>query len=81
MLIEKSRDLPINEIFISEIKDFDSNYWYRNDTDIPTCKSITEHIKLIRECDSSFPIILAADGSIMDGMHRVLVSESESLNC
>ncbi|MFP8875159.1 MAG: hypothetical protein VCB42_11695, partial [Myxococcota bacterium] len=29
------------------------------------------HMKLIQEVDPSFPIILAADGRVMDGMHRV----------
>jgi hypothetical protein len=30
-----------------------------------------DHMKLVEEADLSFPIILSADGGIMDGMHRV----------
>jgi hypothetical protein len=30
-----------------------------------------EHIRLIEAADLSFPIILASDGRVMDGMHRV----------
>ena len=30
-----------------------------------------EHIRLIHEADLSCPIILSAEGYVMDGMHRV----------
>ena len=30
-----------------------------------------EHARLIDAADLSFPIILSADGRVMDGMHRV----------
>src|SRR5207249_5414287 len=39
--------------------------------DIPTCRKVVEHARLIRAVDLSFPIILSADGGVMDGMHRV----------
>ena len=29
-----------------------------------------EHVKLMDAADLAFPIILAADGTVMDGMHR-----------
>jgi hypothetical protein len=29
------------------------------------------HLELIDAADLAYPIILAADGSVMDGMHRV----------
>jgi hypothetical protein len=37
----------------------------------PTVRSVVEHALLIAEVDLSFPIILAFDGRVMDGMHRV----------
>ncbi len=30
-----------------------------------------EHIRLINEADLSYPIILAANGEVMDGRHRI----------
>ena len=30
-----------------------------------------DHAKLIEKADLRFPIILSADGRVMDGMHRV----------
>ena len=37
----------------------------------PTWRALVEHVKLMDAADLSFPIILAADGAVMDGMHRV----------
>lgn len=70
-LITKSKNQTIIEIELSEIKELGQNYWYQGESDSPTCKSIAEHMKLVKECDLNFPIILAANGSVMDGMHRV----------
>jgi hypothetical protein len=38
---------------------------------MPTVRRIVEHLRLVEEADLSHPIILAADGRVMDGMHRV----------
>ena len=70
-LITASENLPIIEIDLKEIKELNENYWFRSTDNIPTCKSIADHSKLIIETDLKYPIILASDGSIMDGMHRV----------
>lgn len=45
--------------------------------DIPTCKAIAEHAKLIQETDLTIPIILCSSGRIMDGMHRVCKAFTE----
>lgn len=37
----------------------------------PTCRRVLDHMRLIGEVDPSYPIILGADGRVMDGMHRV----------
>jgi hypothetical protein len=36
-----------------------------------TYREMAMHARLIQEADLSFPIILASDGHVMDGMHRV----------
>lgn len=36
-----------------------------------TWVALVEHVKLMDAADLAFPIILAADGTVMDGMHRV----------
>lgn len=70
-LIEKSAALEVITIDLAEITELDKTYWYEEEGDRPTCRSVAQHAKLIYECDLSHPIILGADGSVMDGMHRV----------
>ena len=69
-LVEHAKDLPVVQVPISGLREFDEPYWYGHGT-IPTCRSIAEHAKLIDESDLKFPIILSSDGRVMDGMHRV----------
>ena len=37
----------------------------------PTWRAMVAHLQLIDDADLAFPIILASDGAVMDGMHRV----------
>lgn len=69
-LIEMSRNLPVQQIALSEIAELDETFWF-DETTKPVCREIAMHAKLIAETDLSYPIILASDGRIMDGMHRV----------
>jgi hypothetical protein len=68
-LAELAKNLPIVRIQLSAIRELDEPYWYGHGA-VPTCRSVTEHAKLINEADLKFPIILSSDGRIMDGMHR-----------
>jgi hypothetical protein len=69
-LIELSRDLPVRHIEVSSISQLDTAYW--SPTQVLTVRQIAEHFRLVRDVDPSYPIILAADGRVMDGMHRVI---------
>ncbi len=70
-LIALSRGLPVRRIALSEVAEVDENHWYAAGGQAPTCRSILEHVRLIEEADLAFPVILDADGRLMDGMHRV----------
>ncbi|MFP6660761.1 MAG: hypothetical protein VCB78_04785, partial [Myxococcota bacterium] len=61
-------------------RELDEVYWFDDDDEKPTCRRVLEHIALIEETDLSFPIILAADGRVMDGMHRVAKAVLEGIN-
>ena len=69
-LIKLSASLPITTIDPHEIKELKENHWYANDGE-PTPESIMEHLHLIQACNLAYPIILDAQGRLMDGMHRV----------
>lgn len=55
----------------SGVVELDENHWYSGPSKHPTPRSILEHMQLILACDLSYPVILAEDGRVMDGMHRV----------
>ena len=69
-LIKASIDLPVETVALDSITDVDTDFWFKFGP-APTVRRIIDHARLIREVDLSYPIILGADGRVMDGMHRV----------
>jgi len=70
-LIALSGDLPRIHVGIDSIRELDEVYWFDADRERPSCRRVLDHIRLIEEADLVHPIILGADGRVMDGMHRV----------
>ena len=70
-LVKLSSDLPVQHINLAGIAELDETHWYAHEGDLPTCRSLLEHMRLIDEVDLGYPIILDQDGRVMDGMHRV----------
>jgi len=54
---------------LSSIREFDESFWFEGES--PTCRQVAAHAKLIAETDLKYPIILSAEGCVMDGMHRI----------
>ena len=70
-LVELSRNLPVEQVPLDEIWELDEVRWF-DEKHPPTCRTLLEHFRLVLEADPSYPILLGADGRVMDGMHRVL---------
>ena len=70
-LIDLSRDLPRRTVELISIREIDQVYWFDDLKERPTCRKLLEHMRLIGNVDLAHPIILGADGRVMDGMHRV----------
>ena len=70
-LIELSRGLPSFELALCEVRELDEPYWFSDGESSPTCRAVVEHMMLVESAELSFPILLSADGRVMDGMHRV----------
>ena len=71
-LIEASSAFPVVTVPLDDIKDLDENFWYNGEKDIPSGRSIAQHVQLINEADLSFPVILTEGNRVMDGMHRLV---------
>jgi hypothetical protein len=69
-LVALSRDLPVEEVPLAEIGEVDSVYWF-DDANQPTVRNIVEHIRLMRDADAAYPIILGPGNRVLDGMHRI----------
>ena len=69
-LIPLSKELPVTSVALSDIAELDENWWFSETT--PTPRAIAEHIQLMNAADLSHPILVCAEGRLMDGMHRVL---------
>lgn len=71
-LVRLSRDIAPSEVPISAIAEVDEDWWYQDEGAVPTPRSFAAHLILVRDTDLAHPIILCADGRLMDGMHRVV---------
>lgn len=71
-LMRAARDIEVNNVPVDDIAEADENWWYGDAEAIPTPRSIASHFALINEVDPLHPIILCAEGRLMDGMHRVV---------
>lgn len=61
--------LPVEEIPIDDIPEFDQDCWFHGQA--PTCRQVADHARRIQAADLRSPIILGADGGLMDGGHRI----------
>ena len=68
-LVKLTQSFQVRQVPLSDIKELDEAYWYP-DTH-PTTHEIIAQMQLIQEADLAYPIILCAQGRLMDGMHRV----------
>ncbi|MGH6957997.1 MAG: hypothetical protein ACREEW_15130 [Caulobacteraceae bacterium] len=69
-LWEAAKGLPVRQVAISDIAEFDRDCWF-GDRRAPTCRAVAEHARRIEAADLSHPVILSADGQLMDGGHRI----------
>jgi hypothetical protein len=69
-LMRLAQGMPIKTVPLASIHEFEEVYWF-DDQYRPTCRAVVSHIQRIQAADLSVPIILSADGHVMDGMHRV----------
>src|SRR5262249_33887876 len=74
-LVRLSRDLPVRAVPLTEIRELDQAVF--GDDEAPTWRSFAAHLRLVQAAELRYPIIRAADGSVMDGRHRVTKALAE----
>ena len=59
----------VETVPVEEIRELDEDCWF--DGGEATVRAIVDHARRIGEADLNQPVILAADGQVLDGMHRI----------
>lgn len=67
-LVLLSREFPVRAVPLAEIRELEELFLGGH---AATWRSFAEHVRLVEEAELRYPIIRAADGAVMDGMHRV----------
>jgi hypothetical protein len=68
-LVTATAPLVPKRIPLSQIREL-QQLW-SGDGEGQTWNELIAHVRLIEAADLSYPIILASDGTVMDGMHRI----------
>ena len=69
-LLEAAKNLPVRKLPLAHFDDLlDTECWF--DGKVPTIRSVADHARRIYEADTTHPVVLAADGKLMDGGHRI----------
>ena len=68
-LVRLTRDLPVRAVPLQELGVLDEPVF--GEEEPPTWRSFVAHVQLLQAAELAYPIILAADGAVMDGRHRI----------
>ncbi len=71
-LWEHARALPVENVMLDSFNWNNDNFQCNSLSDPPLWKDIGEHAKKILAADLKYPIVISAEGNVMDGMHRIL---------
>ncbi|PTY06738.1 chromosome partitioning protein ParB [Verrucomicrobia bacterium LW23] len=68
-----AEDLPTEVVALADLADIDRVAWYGGDKHHGrlTVRQFAQHMRRVAEADMSRPILLAPDGWVLDGYHRL----------
>ena len=69
-LVAMTRDFPRIEVPLTNLREIDEAF-PADEKALVTWRNVIGHMALIEAADSNYPIILAANGQVMDGRHRM----------
>jgi hypothetical protein len=62
--------LPVQQVPLSDIPELDVDCWFQ-DRHTPSVREVAGHARRIFDADLAYPVILNAEGQLMDGAHRL----------
>ena len=81
-LWELAKQLPIKHVPLASLSDLDRIGWYGQPSNAGhlTLREVAEHTRRIQAANFDYPIILSAEGHLLDGFHRVAKAYILGLN-
>jgi hypothetical protein len=76
-LVRMTAGFPVVQHPLAEIAELDEDWWYAEPQAVPTPRSLAAHMALVQAADLDYPVILCAEGRLMDGMHRAVKAVME----
>jgi hypothetical protein len=72
-LWQLAKELPIKKVPLAHLSDLDRVGWYGQPSNAGylTLREVAEHMRRIQAANLDYPIILSAEGHLLDGFHRV----------
>ena len=62
-------DAPVQEVSLDAIQEIDQDCWFNGRP--ATVREVVDHARRIQSADLQVPVVLASDGQVLDGMHRI----------
>ena len=69
-LLRVHADLPTEQLALADVAELQQAYWYADSH--PSTLELIEHMRLVAAADLAYPILIDAEGGLMDGMHRIV---------
>jgi hypothetical protein len=66
---EAARGLPVKAVSVDGVREIDEDCWFNGRC--ATVRAVVDHARRIDQADLDLPVILASDGQVLDGMHRI----------
>ena len=72
-LWKEAENLPVFSVVIDNLEELDRVAWYGSDEHSGrlTVRQVINHAKQIQDADPNEPILLSAEGKVLDGFHRI----------
>lgn len=75
-LWQLAQALPVFDYPVAEFSGFELDCWF-GDRHQPTINAVLAHMQRVQQADMQYPIIVSADGLVMDGIHRLCRAKLE----
>jgi hypothetical protein len=71
-LIALADGLRVYDVPLRDIAEIDEPYWFDATDGVASCRAVMDHAQHVAAADLTYPVLLCAQGRVLDGMHRIM---------